>query len=190
MPRHLRWCIRCTSNHELIEKHQRRSLVLFRLFPCGDASLAGASLTKCTVPTSWPTNRFRDIRKSPRSFSFRLFVAFPFSLHSRHDVLSSLSRENAPWLSPVSPRDENWPVFPLGKSLRTIQNNLEYDLLLELFANIYRFEMKQQRASMQETFLQERCARDLSRTYSWIWLRDNKLYLPNTENCLRDIIFV
>jgi len=55
--------------------------------------LAGASLTKCTVPTGRPTNRFRDIRKSSRSFSFHLFVCLPFSLHSRHTTFSLLSPE-------------------------------------------------------------------------------------------------
>lgn len=90
-PRHSCYLKRRASSHGLIEGHRNavRSLVRFYpcVFPCGDAFLAAVvhlsrSDEKSLVATDGgPTdrrNRCRDIRKSPRSFSFRLVLPSVF----------------------------------------------------------------------------------------------------------------
>lgn len=66
-------------------------------------------------PADQPTNRFRDIRKSPRGFSFRLFVAFRFP--SIHGVTFSPERTRRDYLlfhrklTGVSSRGKVWETI-------------------------------------------------------------------------------
>lgn len=76
--------------------------------------------------------RSRDIRKSPRSFSFRLHC-FPFSLHSRHGEFSLsslfLSREHAVIISRLETKIDRYFLAKKNLIVRTMQDDLEYSLL-------------------------------------------------------------
>lgn len=113
-------------------------------------------------PANQPTNRFRDIRKSPRSFSFRLFVTFRFpSIHGTFSLFS-LPKERAAIISPLAEMKID-RYFLSEKGLRTIRDNLEYDLLLESFASIV--SKWSSDLYVRKKPFSERCARDLSCTY-------------------------
>ena len=124
-------CIRCASNHELIiKKHQSHSLVF----------ITSLSLRRCISlvhlsqkKSQWadqPTNEsFSRHSKVAAQLFFPPFHCLPFSLHSRHTTFSlfSLPRERA--------ETKIDRYFLSGKDLRTIRDNLKYDLLLELLVN-------------------------------------------------------
>lgn len=78
----------------LSNAHQCRALVYFfilslylRRYVSFRLSLTHHTHTHTHIAQSWPRRISRNIRKSPRSFSFRL-CCLPFSLHSRHGAFS------------------------------------------------------------------------------------------------------
>lgn len=152
---------------------------------------AGASLTKCTAPTDRPTSRrivFATFESRRAAFLSAFSLPSVFPPFTARRSLFSLFRRNEPRLFLLSPRWKLSRYFLSEKGLRTIRDNLEYDLLLESFASIV--SKWSSDLYVRKKPFSERCARDLSRIYTVKYgCAITNYILPNMKIAC-DIIFV